>query len=89
MTTRSLHKIVKKNKRQRIDDIVPTETYKTDDRVDAHDDHDSCVEHDQFVEADFECGLDSDKMGNLTVMTLMTVNLRRKLVLTTKICSIH
>ena len=53
----------KKNKRQRIDDIVPTETYKTDDRVDAHDDHDSCVEHDPFVEADFECGLDSEEMG--------------------------
>ena len=35
----------KKNKRQRIDDIVPTETYKTDDRVDAHDDNDSRVEH--------------------------------------------
>ena len=36
----------KKSKRQRIDKIVPTETYKTDDRVDAHDDNDSCVEHD-------------------------------------------
>jgi hypothetical protein len=56
----------RKSKRQRIDERVRnTENYKTDDRVDAfaHDDHDNWVEHDQFVEADFECGLDCNKMG--------------------------
>ena len=43
--------------------VCNTKNYKTDDRVDAHDDHDNWVEHDQFVEADFECGLDCNKMG--------------------------
>ncbi len=36
----------KNSKWQHIDERVPiTETHKTDDRVDTHDDHDNCVEH--------------------------------------------
>ena len=64
MTKRSLNKIVEKSKQQRIDErVCNAENYKTDDRVDAHDDHDNWVEHNQFVEADFECGLGCNEMG--------------------------
>ena len=66
---------------QRVDERVHnTENYKTDDRVDDHEDHDCWAEHDQFVEADFECGVDCNEMGSLTKMTLMTFNQWRKLV---------
>ena len=44
-------------------DFVILKTKKTDDRVDDHEDHDCWAEHDQFVDADFECGVDCNKMG--------------------------
>ena len=63
---RSLNRIVEKansNTSSIYERVSNTENYKTDDRVDAHDDHDHWVEHDQFVEADFKCGLGCNKMG--------------------------
>jgi hypothetical protein len=56
----------RRSKRKRVDERVRnTENHKADDRVDAeaHDGHDNWVEHNQFAEADFECGLDCNKMG--------------------------
>jgi hypothetical protein len=54
----------KKSKWQRIDiSVRNTENYKTDEGFDDHEDHDSWAEQDQFVEADFECGVDCNEMG--------------------------
>ena len=69
--------------------VCNTENYNTDGRVDANYDHDNWVENDEFVEATLSVVLTQTKWAILTEMTLMTVNLQRKLVLTTKICSIH
>ena len=55
---------LRKSKRQRVDERGRnTENYKTHDRGDDHQGHDRWVEHDQFVEADFECGVDCNEMG--------------------------
>lgn len=54
----------RKSKRQRVDEKVRnTANYKTHDKVDDHEDHDRWAEHDPFVEADFECGVDCNEMG--------------------------
>ena len=54
----------RKIKRQCIDErVLNSENYNTPDKVDDHEDHDCWAEHDQLVEADFECGVHCNKMG--------------------------
>jgi hypothetical protein len=63
MTKRSLNKIIEQENVSVNERVGNTENYKTDDRVDDHEDHDCWAEHDQFVEADFECDVECNKMG--------------------------